>query len=136
MDKLYYTAIFERDRDGYSVFFPDLPGCTSGGSSIQDAAANAETALALHISGIVDDGEMIDWPSNPETIERDPEVTEAARMLIGVTPQATKVRVNVMLDVGLVAAIDAHADNRSRFLVEAARDKLRGMIDRRPAEVN
>ena len=55
----------------------------------------------------------------------DPEVEEVTRVLIGAAGEASKVRVNVMLDAGLLAAIDAVSANRSRFLNEAARDKLR-----------
>ena len=43
----HYPAIIEGDEDtGYSVFFPDVPGCTSGGDTLQEAALNAEEALA------------------------------------------------------------------------------------------
>jgi predicted RNase H-like HicB family nuclease len=35
-------------RTGYSVFFPDIPGCTSGGDTLREAALNAEEALAGH----------------------------------------------------------------------------------------
>ena len=47
----HYPAIVEGDAEtGYSVFFPDLPGCTSGGDTLQEAALNAEEALAGHIA--------------------------------------------------------------------------------------
>ena len=49
MAVVHYPAIVERAGAGYSVFFPDLPGCTSAGATIQEAARNAEEALAgLH----------------------------------------------------------------------------------------
>ena len=47
----YYPAIVERAGKGYSVFFPDLPGCTSSGATLQDAARNAEEALAARTLG-------------------------------------------------------------------------------------
>jgi predicted RNase H-like HicB family nuclease len=35
----HYPAIIEGDAEtGYSVFFPDIPGCTSGGDTLQEAA--------------------------------------------------------------------------------------------------
>jgi predicted RNase H-like HicB family nuclease len=126
--RFFYTALFERGSDGYYVSFPDLPGCVSAGDTLQDAAGNAEVALALHISGMIDDGEMLPVPTSAENIPVDPEVTEVARMLIGIDPEAnTKMRVNVMLDRALLSAIDSVSGNRSRFLSDAARDKLRAL---------
>ena len=41
-----FPAIIEGDAaTGYSVFFPDLPGCTSGGETIEQAAGDAGDAL-------------------------------------------------------------------------------------------
>jgi predicted RNase H-like HicB family nuclease len=50
MATVYYPAIVERAAEGYSVFFPDLPGCTSAGDTVQAAALNAEEALAGHLA--------------------------------------------------------------------------------------
>jgi hypothetical protein len=37
----FYTAIVEKAKNGFGVFFPDLPGCTSFGRTVEEAAANA-----------------------------------------------------------------------------------------------
>lgn len=56
----YYPAIVEGDaKSGYSVFFPDLPGCTSGADTLQEAALNAERALDGHIALMIDGGERV-----------------------------------------------------------------------------
>ena len=44
MPHIIYPAIVEWAGEGFSVFFPDLPGCTSAGASIQEAAIGAEEA--------------------------------------------------------------------------------------------
>lgn len=44
-----YPAIIERAGVGYSVFFPDLPGCTSAGRTVSKAMSNATQALNEHI---------------------------------------------------------------------------------------
>ena len=36
MDKVSYLSIMEKADDGYSVYFPDLPGCISTGKDLQD----------------------------------------------------------------------------------------------------
>ena len=50
-----YFSVFEPCDDGYSVYFPDLPGCISIGSDIKEAEKNAEEALGLHLWGMEED---------------------------------------------------------------------------------
>lgn len=124
MATIYYPAIIERAGDGYSVFFPDLPGCTSAGATIQEAARNAEEALAGHLLVSAQHGDAISDPSELDAIEADPEVDEAARILVRADRPGRSVRVQISLDEGLVAAIDRVAANRSGFLADAARAAL------------
>jgi predicted RNase H-like HicB family nuclease len=82
-----YPAVIEGNaRTGYSVFFPDLPGCTSGGDSLQQAALNAEQALAGHVDLMLRDGELLPEPSVLDMLPRpiEPDVVEAARLLVRV----------------------------------------------------
>lgn len=124
MSKLYYVAVVERAADGFGAFFPDLPGCIGAGDTVQAALANAESALALHIAGMREDGDRLPVPSAPDTIAADPEVDEVARAMLGVATDHAKVRINVMMDAKLLAAIDSVAANRSQFLSDAARQRL------------
>lgn len=59
MRKLSYLAVLEPTNKGYSVFFPDMPGCISVGNSIQEASENAKEALELHVYGIELDGDAL-----------------------------------------------------------------------------
>lgn len=119
-----YPAIIERTEDGFSVFFPDLPGCTSAGSTVQQAALNAEDALAGHLLVSAQHGDEIADPTSLDQLESDPDVEEAARILVRAERPGKSVRLNITLDEGLVAAIDRVAKNRSGFLAEAARHEL------------
>jgi predicted RNase H-like HicB family nuclease len=80
----FYPAIVERGAEGYGVFFPDLPGCVSAGDTLQEAARNAEEALQLHVECTIENGDPLPAPSELDAIERDPEVDEAARILVRV----------------------------------------------------
>jgi predicted RNase H-like HicB family nuclease len=53
---VYFTAIIKSGKAGYGVYFPDLPGCVTAGQSVGEAARNAEAAPALHLTGMVEDG--------------------------------------------------------------------------------
>jgi predicted RNase H-like HicB family nuclease len=126
MSTVYFPAIIEGDREsGYSVFFPDLPGLASGGDTLQHAAEQAREGLELHIAGMLEDGDDIPKPTALEDIRVDPDVHEAARVLVPVTiPSTRAIRVNVTLPEDLVERIDKVARNRSRFLADAAEKAL------------
>ena len=125
MANALYPAIVERAGDAFSVFFPDLPGCTSAGATIHEAVENAEEALSGHLLECARHGDEIAEASQVDAIEADPDVDEVARFLVrGELPGKSK-RINITLDEGLVAAIDKVAVNRSGFLADAARDELK-----------
>ncbi len=124
MATVVYPAIIERAGDGYSLFFPDLPGCTSAGGTVTEAALNAEEALGGHLLVAARHGDEVAEPSEIGAIEADPEVEEVARVLVRAERPGKAVRINVTLDEGLIAAIDRVASNRSGFLAEAARAAL------------
>lgn len=130
MATVFYPAIVEHAGDGYSVFFPDLPGCTSAGDTLQEAAMAAEEALAGHLIVSAEHGDTIPAPSPLDAIERDPEVDEAARILVRADRPGKSIRVQISIDEGLVAAIDRITSNRSGFLAEAARRELAAIAGR------
>jgi predicted RNase H-like HicB family nuclease len=127
----HYPAIIEAgDEPGYGVFFPDLPGCVSAGDTLQEAALMAAEALELHVAGMIEDGEPLPEPTPLDRIEVEPDIREAARLLVPVElPAARAVRVNVTLDEGLLKTVDRAAARlgytRSGFLAEAARRMLK-----------
>ena len=43
-----YTLIIEKGEDAYWGYFPDLPGCTTGGETIEATVANANEALDFY----------------------------------------------------------------------------------------
>lgn len=125
----YYPAVIERGSSGYGVFFPDLPGCTSFGETVQAAARNAEDALQSHIEVSVEYGDAIPVPSEPDAIQVDPDIEEVTRLLVRAEVPGRAVRVNITLPEDLLAAVDRHAKahgfSRSGLLAQAAREKLR-----------
>lgn len=125
----YFPAIVEKSSDGYGVFFPDLPGCTSAGATLQEAALNAEEALQAHIELSLEHGDAIPEPSTLDEIAVDPDITEAARILVRADPPGRTVRVNITMPEDLLAAVDRYAVrtgySRSGLLAQAVRERLR-----------
>jgi len=125
----YYPAILERSSEGVGVSFPDFDGCVSHGTSTEDAARQAEAALAMHLNSMIEDGDAIPEPTPLEAVERDPEVEEFARILVRAELPGRAVRLNISIEEGLLAVIDATAKrrgmSRSAFLADAARASIR-----------
>jgi predicted RNase H-like HicB family nuclease len=125
MARLFYSAILEKEPGSvYGVTFPDFPGLVSAGDTAEEALVNAHEALAGHIALMVQDGDTLPEPTPVEAVTADPDIQMVAVTLIGVTIPGKAKRVNVTLDEALLEEIDEVADNRSRFLAEAARAEL------------
>ncbi|WP_234835796.1 type II toxin-antitoxin system HicB family antitoxin [Sinorhizobium meliloti] len=91
-----------------TVSFPDFSGA---GADLDDARATAEEALALHIEGLVEDGEAIPEPSSLEVVMSDVENKDCVAILVAVKTEAKgAIRVNVTLPKGVLKQIDAFAE--------------------------
>jgi predicted RNase H-like HicB family nuclease len=70
MAKYVYPAIFAKEENGqYSVSFPDVSGCLTGGDNMSEAIEMAEDALCLMLYDKEEDGEQIPVPSHPLEIK-------------------------------------------------------------------
>lgn len=129
MTTAIYVAIIEGSQDeGYSAFFPDLPGCVTAAETMFELPAEARDALSLHLAGMIEDGEALPEPTPIEAVTSDPEVKEAGRILVDVEIEDAPVRVNISLGAQFLKRIDVAAETRgmtrSGFLVEAAREYM------------
>lgn len=126
----YFYAVVHKDEDSaYGVRFPDMPGCFSAADDLNDVVPNAIEAMELWLE---------DQPE-PEAsrVERLRELAAedlADGAFLVLVPRMTTsgklTRVNLSLDMGTLAAIDAAASarklTRSAFLAEAARNEIQG----------
>jgi predicted RNase H-like HicB family nuclease len=129
-----YVAIVDGSPGAYGVVIPDLPGCTSGGPTIDQALRNAVEAVTLWVEDARADGEKIPKARAAEKLRREPEVVAALAEggVLAYVPlvldAARPVKANLSLDAGLLNAIDEAAERRgltrSAFLASAAREKI------------
>ncbi|WP_419900745.1 type II toxin-antitoxin system HicB family antitoxin [Roseomonas sp. USHLN139] len=117
------------ETEGFGVFFPDLPGCTSGGDTLDEAARNAEEALAMWVDEMLQAGEAIPAATPLDAVEVEEDIAVAARLLVRVEMPGKAMRVNVSIEEGLLSTIDmvakSQGKNRSAFLADAAREAIR-----------
>jgi predicted RNase H-like HicB family nuclease len=122
MPVTHYPAIIDRSASGFGVSFPDFPGVIAAGDTPSEAAVNGEKALALHVQGL---GKVaLPAPSDIAAIEPVEGADDVARILVRVDTPGKVARVLISIDEGLLAQIDRADSNRSRFLADAAREKL------------
>jgi predicted RNase H-like HicB family nuclease len=122
-----YIALIHKDADSdYGVSFPDLPGCVTAGTDLDEARNMAEEALALHLEGMEADHDPIPEPSSLEAIMQDRENHDGVAILVKAPAKAAKaVRINVTVPENELEEIDRYAAeqgySRSGFLVHAAK---------------
>jgi predicted RNase H-like HicB family nuclease len=125
-----YIGLIRKETDSdYGVSFPDFPGVVTAGTTLDEARALAEEALALHIEGLVEDREAIPEPSSLDHIMADPENRDGVAILVAVKTEAAKsIRVNVTLPEDVLDKIDRWAVRqgltRSAFLARAAKHEM------------
>ncbi len=121
-----FIALLRKDKSSdYGVDFPDFPGCVTAGETLEEARKAALEALSLHIEGMLEDGEAIPQPSSLDHIMKNSENQDAVAFLVDTPLSIGKVRrINVTLPEDIIQKIDQVTKNRSRFLAQAAREKL------------
>jgi predicted RNase H-like HicB family nuclease len=132
MRSLTYLAAFEiaYDKSGYSVFFPDLPGCISVGVTFEEARRHAAEALSLHIYGMEKDRDALPLPSDAKSI--DPaEIAGCVVSPITIYPDLfhremdnRAIRTNTTIPAWLKELAEANAINYSQVLTAALMEIL------------
>ncbi|MFG5118072.1 type II toxin-antitoxin system HicB family antitoxin [Methylorubrum sp. POS3] len=128
-----YIALIDGEAGAYGVAFPDCPGCTAMGETVDEALSNGAEALREWMIDRVAAGLAPTPARSADAILADPmesEMVEGAVMAsVPLFLDAGRaVRVNLSLDAAALAMIDEAAGKRgltrSAFLVSAARDKV------------
>jgi predicted RNase H-like HicB family nuclease len=129
MKTYVYPAYFRKvDGGAYSIDFPDLPGCASAGSSLEDAMAMAREALSLHLFGLIEDSDPLPAPSDIAGIVCEP---GSALALVEGRPDVVKAELrnrSVKKTLTIPYWINQEAErlhlNFSQILQEALRERL------------
>ncbi|MGL4634423.1 MAG: type II toxin-antitoxin system HicB family antitoxin [Beijerinckiaceae bacterium] len=132
----HYIGLLDGEAGAYGVSFPDLPGCTAMGATMDVAWKNAVSSVAEWVQDI--GGFEAAPASTPlEVLRLDSDVREA--LLEGASfitvplllESGKSVRANISMDQGVLDAIDAAAQQRgltrSSFLSSAALEKIAGV---------
>jgi len=69
------AVIFERAQSNWAAHVPDLPGCVTTGSTLEETERNVREAITGHLQTLREFGEPI---PEPTSIAREIEVSPAA----------------------------------------------------------
>jgi predicted RNase H-like HicB family nuclease len=129
-----YIAYLHKDRESdFGVSFPDFPGCITAGKTLEEAHRMAAEALALHIAGMVEEGEAVPEPSSLDALDKDPAEQRAMKgavaFLVHVDPETERtVRINITARQRQIEEIDRLANEagmtRSAYMVQAALERF------------
>ena len=116
MDHYVFPALFESEEgvSGYTVTFPDLPGCITEGDTIEEALMMAREALALHLYGMEEDGDEIPHASDPVVL---PHVADGFYTLI-------EVRTGLIRDKQLNRSVTKNVTLPRWLEIEATKSQL------------
>ena len=85
----HYVAIVEDGGTDHAsgIWFPDLPGCFSGGDTLEEAMTNAPEAIQLYIESMLEDGKSIPRARSITEIKADPAwVEDIASYMVALIP--------------------------------------------------
>jgi predicted RNase H-like HicB family nuclease len=130
-----YIALVDGKAGAYGVLFPDLPGCTAMGRTMDEALRNAMDAVREWAEAVNEtNGGKMPRPRSPDALRADKETAEAladgaAMMVVPLIFESGRpAKANLSLDSGLLQAIDeaaaARGLTRSAFIASAAREKI------------
>ena len=131
-----YIAYLHKERNSdFGVSFPDFPGCVTAGKTLDQARRMAAEALALHIDGMIEDGDVVPSPSNLDELASDPNRKGAVAFLVSVEPAPEKtLRINITARESQLEAIDRLANKagmtRSAFMVQSSLNRFASSISK------
>jgi predicted RNase H-like HicB family nuclease len=54
-----YAIVIEDAGGNFSAYVPDLPGCVSTGTTVEEVTAHIREAIALHLESLREHGEAV-----------------------------------------------------------------------------
>ena len=123
----YPIVIHKDEGSSYGVTVPDLPGCFSGGETLEDALTASEEAILSHIEVLLMDGETIPEKRLLEEHQANEDYADGVWAIVDADVSKVSgksVRVNITLPSRVLAIVDEAAsrdgETRSGLLAQAA----------------
>lgn len=127
-----YPVVIHKDKNSdYGVTFPDIPGCFSVGTSIEEALSMSQEAAECHIEGMLLDSEPIPVPTSIESHRDNSDYKDGLWALVDIDISKLSLkakRVNITIPERLLNTVDNYARNhgetRSGLLSQAVTEYM------------
>ena len=127
-----YPVVIHKDPNSdYGVSLPDLPGCFSAGSTIEEAINMALEAAECHIEGLLIDSEPIPTPKDIEIHRDNSDFKDGIWALVEIDISKLSLkskRINITMPERLIRTVDHYAkrsgSTRSGLLSQAVTEYM------------
>ena len=138
-----YPIVIHKDPgSSYGVAVPDLPGCFSGGETLDEAMDAACEAIECHVEGFLMDGDSMPERKPMEVHVANPDFAGGIWAVVSVDLSKLSSKLTqfeVEMPDGVINAIDKAAahehESRSGFLTRAALHYILHLEDTESAEI-
>ena len=127
------VALVHGEPGAYGISYPDFPGATSLGETLDEVIARGREGLASHIEAMIEQARPMPALRTLDELQGDPAFAEDFGDAVVVAAvdadlPGRSVRLNISMDETLIERIDRRAkalgETRSGFLASAARERL------------
>lgn len=130
---MQYVALFDKEKHGFSVTFPDFPGCATCGDDLDEAVDHAHEALAAYVELLLEDGAELPDPSPKKQLMALPENKGRKAINITVSGDGSDFEeFEVAMHSHLLARIEKYCReygvSPADFLAAAAREGIKNDI--------
>ena len=88
-----YVVVVHKDEDSdYGVSVPDLAGCFSAGTTIEEALTNVVEAIECHLEAMLQDGEKIPMAKPIEQHRKNPDYADGLWAIVEVKSEKIRVK--------------------------------------------
>ena len=121
--KYAYPAIFNKEKNGYFVKFPDIHPCYTEGATLEEAVIMAKDVLESRIEVALEQGETLPVPSDIEKLQGD-RIMLVVADVENIKSQTRFVRKTLSIPHWLNVAAEKEHINFSGVLQEALKERL------------
>lgn len=130
---MQYVAVFEEEKRGVSVAFPDFPGCVTCGDTLDEAVDHAHEALAMFVEDMIARGEGLPAPSTKKQLLALPEYKGKKAINVTVNGDGTDFEeFEVTMHFHLLERIEKYSQrygvSPADFLAVSAREAIKNDI--------
>lgn len=119
-----YPAIIH-EEEGYWVEFPDLSGCFTNGSTLEETMEMAKEALGLYLVSLEENGQAIPAPSNIADISTDEgQITYISTDMNAYRRDTRAIKKMLSIPAWLAKEAEARNISLSKVLQEALLSKI------------